>query len=370
MSERLRGMLAAGGLALAALFVAGFVLYEPVVPGYSSVEIVFAEPSPGGLSIVPASCPSVPTNPDYPHDTCSCPAPQILLETTCVCPNGLNPLLYPSCACPDGWNTGGGSPGATGTCSPPDSCPLPREMVNGSCQCPTGSSWNGSTCTLSCPAGQIWDGTNCACPAGTAWNGTACINTWCPSGQVFDIFQGCICPTGTQWNGTQCVTLSCPTGYIWNGTQCVAQCTSSNYCAGTDRTGDGIGDDVWTRNAQCIEAFSHSCPWGCYNGQCVGAPQGLLEITVTPHLVRRGETTEVSWDAQNVSSCTIGENNPGITDEWSGAMMGCANNSCGGSNPSSAIEQQTRYTLTCAGVDGNTYTSSAVVNILPVFIEK
>lgn len=368
MSERLRGMLAAGGLSLAVLFVAGFVLYEPVVPGYSSVEIVFAEPSPGGLSIVPASCPSVPTNPDYPHDTCSCPSPQILVENTCVCPNGLNTTLYPSCTCPQFGGTPTNGPGGTTCVPPPDNCPLPREMINGTCQCPAGSSWNGSTCTLSCPAGQVWTGTNCACPAGTAWNGTACIFTWCPSGQVFDIFQGCICPAGTQWNGTQCVTLSCPTGYVWNGTQCIAQCTPSSFCSGTDRTGDGIGDDVTTRNAQCQDSTA-SCTWSCINGQCVSAPQGDLEIRVVPHLVRRGEVTQVSWEADNVSSCSVSENNPTITDAWSGAMMGCTGSSCSGSRGSSGITQQTRYTLSCEGLDGNTYTSTAVVNILPVFIE-
>src|SRR3990167_1688161 len=39
---------------------------------FSSVEVKFADPSLSGLSIVPASCPSVPSNPDYPHVSPPC----------------------------------------------------------------------------------------------------------------------------------------------------------------------------------------------------------------------------------------------------------------------------------------------------------
>src|ERR1700688_1249125 len=40
---------------------------------FSSPEVKFTDASTNGLQIVPASCPSVPSNPDYPHDTCSQP---------------------------------------------------------------------------------------------------------------------------------------------------------------------------------------------------------------------------------------------------------------------------------------------------------
>lgn len=38
---------------------------------FSSAEVKFSDISASGLAIMPASCPSAPENPDYPHDTCS-----------------------------------------------------------------------------------------------------------------------------------------------------------------------------------------------------------------------------------------------------------------------------------------------------------
>lgn len=392
MSDRRRIFATVAGAVGVLLFVAGLLTSFDTTPEFSSVEIAFAEQSPSGLAIVPASCPSVPSNPDFPHNTCSG-----------ACPNGLSISVYPSCACPSNMQVTGAAcacPAGTawdGTQCSPYSCPAGQywlgthcgcpvntswngsqcisacpsnQILSGSqCVCPSGTSWNGSQCTAtSCPGGQVWSGTNCSCPSGTAWNGSQCVSSTCPSGQTWD-GAGCVCPAGTQWDGSLCIATVCPAGYAWNGTSCVAQCILHYYCAGVDRNGDGVGDDRWIQNAQCQDSLDRQCAWGCFNGQCLLAPQGFLDIRVTPQLVRRSSLTTVNWQANNVASCTVSENNPLITDSWLGETLGCVGNTCSGSHESSMITQQTRYTLNCIGLDGNEYSDTAVVNILPVFIE-
>ncbi len=130
-----------------------------------------------------------------------------------------------------------------------------------------------------------------------------------------------------------------------------------------------MGDDRWLKNTQCVDSFSATCAWGCINGQCLPAPEGLLSIRALPSLVRSGEVTTVTWTAEDVQSCTIDENNPNINDAWSGATIGCADGVCSGSHESGSIAQQTRYTLRCTGLDDEMYTDTATVNILPVFKE-
>lgn len=80
----------------------------------------------------------------------------------------------------------------------------------------------------------------------------------------------------------------------------------------------------------------------------------------TPSVVRSGNTSVITWSAQNVDSCTVTEDNAEINDSWTGAN---------GSKTSGALTQQTIYTLRCTGVDGSQFTDSAKVNIIPVWEE-
>lgn len=109
------------------------------------------------------------------------------------------------------------------------------------------------------------------------------------------------------------------------------------------------------------------CPSGytCSAGICIpagspttsGSPSAT--ILVSPSLVSRGATSQVQWTSQNVSSCTVTENNPSIDDAWTGLS---------GSRASSPITQQTTYTLRCTA-GATTLTRTATVNIAPVFRE-
>jgi len=392
--------------------IVGSLLTQMLHGPFVSSEARFVEVSSSGLQIIPASCPSDPSNSDYPHNSCSG-----------SCPNGLDITQYPTCICPPGdtFVAGGGSGGAPASCVEPtvtpdsgscviianpnpkyysqsttlswsvgtysytdptwgtvQSLPPSNIMISptvgsvGSSGTASVNPTNYTTYTLTadyvanvCILGfycsdVVVANANCSrgvgvyyCPSGESWNGTQCQNP-CSGGQTWDGAQ-CSCPAGTSWDGGQCVS--------------VGQCTSQFFCSGSDRTGDGIGDDRWWRDAQCSENFSEACTYGCYNGQCLAAPMGTIDIRVSPSLVRTGLTTTVRWTAESVSSCYVDENNPAISDSWSDGAMGCDGSRCESSHISSEITQQTRYTLHCTGLDGETYTDAATVNILPVFNE-
>lgn len=241
-----------------AIVDASLFLQTPFV----SSEVRFADASPGGFLIVPASCPSSPSNSDYPHNTCSA-----------TCPNGLNINQYPSCTC---------------------------------------------------PGGQVQSGSQCVCPSGQTWNGSQCIAT---SGG----------------------------------------CTAQYFCA-SGASCTGSGDTLCYRNAACsASVIFNPCQFGCSGGACNGAPAPVIDITVNPSLIRRGETTHVIWNASFVSSCTVTEDNSSVSDAWSCSTQ----SSCAAShdNLSSALSERTTYVLSCTGLNGSQVTDSAILNIIPIFQE-
>lgn len=168
------------------------------------------------------------------------------------------------------------------------------------------------------------------------------------------------CPVGYTLNNGWCVFYGCPAGYHVAGGQCVAeeesgQCIARYYC---------VGNDVYRRNAQCVEfgPIEH-CAFGCSGGGCLPPPPGSGNITATPTLIRSGERSVIAWTTNDMAedSCTVTENNPDITDVEDGLN---------GSFTSSQIRQQTTYTLMCTTVDGDAFVDSVKVNILPVFQES
>jgi hypothetical protein len=114
------------------------------------------------------------------------------------------------------------------------------------------------------------------------------------------------------------------------------------------------------RDAQCTESTVQTCSYACSGGACILPPEGQGNITVTPGLLRPGETTTVAWTTNDMNSCTVTENNPEITDSWTGTT---------GSEESGEITEQTTYTLQCSIEGGGTFTDRATVNIIPAFCE-
>jgi|GEM_PF-1506282 len=392
--EILTAVVALGALAILLSGVDGRV---PV----ASSETKFFELSAAGLQIVPASCPS---SPHYSGACSGVPSPSVcsIVSNPSTITSGQSSTI--------GWNSnaGGmfssgvtyvinptiGSVGSSGTraVSPTQTTqytftvttPATRRTAEATYNCQTTVSVNAPPSV--CPAGQTWNGTQCVCPAGLTWNGTQCVGTpSCPAGQTWNGTQ-CVCPAGQTWNGTQCVAdggscpigytrngagncvyTGCPSGYILVNGQCVLepqQCTPMNFCAGPDINGDGVGDEIWRRDAQCTESrVNESCPFGCSGGGCLPAPPGQGNITAQPSLVRSGERSTITWSTNEMEpgSCTVSEDNPEISDSRSGQNSGTF--------LSSSIRQQTTYTLRCTSLDGTTFTDSARVNVIPSWEE-
>ena len=127
-------------------------------------------------------------------------------------------------------------------------------------------------------------------------------------------------------------------------------CTTPNYCKGKDII-DG-----------CTDKVLQECEWGCFSGQCKGIPTPSGTISAVPSLVHPGETSSISWNSENVESCTVKSNNQ---DSWTGlSSPGTI------SNP---INSKTTFTLRCKGIDGatpSTIQKSVEVNIAPTYQEK
>lgn len=108
--------------------------------------------------------------------------------------------------------------------------------------------------------------------------------------------------------------------------------------------------------------------YGCSVNACLVPPSPSANpsvpggLQILPKLVRSGNTTQVKWSIDNASSttCTVTGTNG---DSWPGLASG--------TKTSSAINQQTIYTLHCNGsaVDILTFDAQATVNIVPTFKE-
>jgi hypothetical protein len=158
------------------------------------------------------------------------------------------------------------------------------------------------------------------------------------------------------------------------------QCTAHYYCS---------ANDLYQEDAQCNDTFVQTCSYQCANtggvAGCIAPPPPTFasgtsdggfvltgHLQVAPSLIASGLTSHIYWNVGDVSTCSVSENNPAIQDSWSGASAGCSGSSCSSGTSgktTSAISQQTIYTLSCTGLDSSTIHETATVNILPVFKE-
>lgn len=146
-------------------------------------------------------------------------------------------------------------------------------------------------------------------------------------------------------SGLSIVPASCPS---YPHTEGECNCTPAYYCS---------GDDRWYIDATCVDSFVETCPYGCSGGVCLPPPEPTItSFKAIPSLIQRQETTVVSWETQNVTSCTVVGTNG---DAWSGIS---------GTQTSGVILSQTIYTLECTGEYGG-ISDTAIVNIIPVFQE-
>lgn len=176
------------------------------------------------------------------------------------------------------------------------------------------------------------------------------VNT-CPTGQHKNVSQTCVCDSTNlaPVNGT-CAPLS-------------TLCPAPTYYCGTGANANNLYYRTYSSAPACSPQSSlyANCFYGCDAATATcresdGTP--AVSITVTPSLVRSGNTTVVNWVATRVRTCTVTATN---ADTWTGHN---------GTQTSRAITSMTTYTLTCTRDNGTQLTDTATVNIIPVFNEN
>ena len=152
-------------------------------------------------------------------------------------------------------------------------------------------------------------------------------------------------------------------------------CTSAMMytCVGSDnntirRTDlDAYCKTTLTDIATCVspEFCSVGAPVCLYNNPITFVPDGsgsdlTGHLQVRPALVRKGNSTKLYWNVDNVESCTVVGTNG---QHWSGASSGSSG------QVTSGINQQTIFTLSCEGGGSASISESQAVNIAPIFLE-
>ena len=130
------------------------------------------------------------------------------------------------------------------------------------------------------------------------------------------------------------------------------------------------GQTIQYTNASCQTSSVTTCvaPDFCSVGSstCV-APAAIVVITAleaNPSLVLEGETTHLFWslDNANASTCSVTGSDGTTVSE------GAASSGADGVETAS-VDSQTTFTLACTGEDGQPFTDSVTVNVVPLWVE-
>ncbi len=195
-----------------------------------------------------------------------------------------------------------------------------------------------------------------------------------PAGVTYD-FSPASCSMSCSSTLTINVSANAPTGnhtVTVTGTSGSAVRTSQfNLFNACQPTYECVGNTIRHTNAACvISDILPSCaaPSFCSPGssQCLTNPVVFIRhLEVSPQIVASGATAKLYWDVDNVTACTVTENNPTIADTFTGAASGA------GGRTTSAITQQTTYTLQCTAEDGTPFTpESKTILVAPSFQEQ
>lgn len=348
-------------LSICAVLIAGAFLYSNAdnrAP-LSSAETRFVETSPGGLQIVPASCPSDP----HEGGSCSGNAACNIYFVPDPVTQGQNSTVYWS-APSGGWSYTLSYPGGSNPVSAWGS-----STVNGN---------QTKTYTLSYQSfgegggGFMHSGTTVSCSAILTVTPQCSPTSICGSGAdtnkvvnscTLAVIDDCVVNHGAGWTCSAGVCIPPSPG---------PQCTAQYFCSGSD---------LYYKNSQCVDSFIQHCAYGCSSSACLPTPPitfmpftgtgpyGSFDATghlqVRPLLVRSGETVHVYWNATNVSSCSVTGSND---DSWPDTPLSGSDG-----KTSSAIVKRTTYTLFCTALPGATpssITETKTVNIIPIFEES
>jgi len=278
---------------------------------FYSAEVRFADPSQGGMDIVPASCPS------DPHSEADCLSKsKTKIKTKEPLPGGGGPPNPPDIDV--GQCVVGRSFSIRMNSTDPDGDQLRYFMWHSESQ---GGSW-----TELSPSG-VWHTEPYT--ANLAGAHEVRIYSFDESG------------LSSSWSSRWYICTEPGTAS--------SQCSTGYFCSGSD---------LYYRSQACTETFVQRCAYECVAGACIPPPIGAptASIQAVPSLVNSGQTAQVSWSSTNVTSCSVSEDNPTIDDAWSGET---------GARTTSGIRQETTYTLVCIGNNGQQVTDSATVKVAP-----
>jgi hypothetical protein len=192
-------------------------------------------------------------------------------------------------------------------------------------------------------------------------------------------WDGWISLSGSGYGPT--VTNGLFSGYAW-GSDVVGWVSFANAytpcsvpttytCTGTGN--QTITQNVTATNCQVTNTNLATCvsPQFCTTGSAIClfpspevVPNGNQtgNLTARPSLIPFGRNIKVYWDIAYVQSCTVTGTDG---DSWTGLTSGLTGTT------SSAIKQQTVYTLSCLQDDGVThFTQTATVNVAPTYQER
>lgn len=355
-------------VAVAIVVLGLFNLFSSSQSGFRSSELMFTDPTAGGMHIVPASCPS---DPHYSGE-CSVAIPTPTPSGYCSISSNPTYLTESGTGSTLAWYTSDGTftyLGVTATAMPTNISISSVGSVarSGSVEVApsqtTTYTLTGNYTYLGVTAGSFACSTVVnvvqSCPAGQVYVNGQCVYQ-CPGGQ-HAVGQVCICddtnyPPDAQG---QCTMQQCPTGYQWVNGQCVAvsQCQLPTSCADSTHVLNQC-----TGEATDCEA-TYGAGWFCSGGACRRPAPPVASISAVPSLVPPNRTTNIAWSSSNTRSCSVsGTNGDGGSDApWIGIN---------GSQVSRTITAQTSYTLTCVGLDGSTIKRTVTVNIIPNWNEE
>lgn len=233
-------------------------------------------------------------------------------------------------------------------------------------------SWSVSACTGSTCSSAV-SGSTLSCGLSCAQGNTAACNDKCPDGSAAPDGDPNQC---TCRQGNTAVCNICGDGSLAPNNdpgQCARDCrtTQGDYCNTTD-------GNIYHRFSSCNQTLKTQCPYGCstISETCtVPVPQITQQLNARPTLVRKGDTSVVSWAVEHVQSCTVTSTNL--------QTFSCSGDSCAdlanNTHETTSLLGQTVYTLSCIPLpgavdfDGSPYAWSdehATISIAPTQTEN
>lgn len=371
---------------------------------FRSSEVRFADSSVGGLAIVPASCPSNP----HTAGECSLPECSLSVSPTTVNQPSASTLSWSSSYASTFSISSVGSVGASGSTSvapssdttytgtvsnanDSNSCSTTL-VVNSQCTAPWGSTVTHGNSVTAYQASTVPYGSSCASETRTCNDGTL-SGTYTYSSCSVNSPANCTLDGATVAHGESRAfysTQTAPSGQLCSSYAESRTCTNGTLSGSATYEFASCGcTSSYSCSDQVIQHTNNQCevsnvnnPPGCVSpafcsvgsSTCLYPPPSFSSdghLTINPQIIFSGNTTQVFWEVNNVSSCSVTAT-PSNGVYWSGASAGCDGTSCyaGASGKTTGvINAPTTFALSCSGLDGSSVYEEESIILNPVFQE-